>query len=72
MTAQEARKIVEENEISIENILDEIKVRAEDGYRCTIHSKLSINRVEKLISLGYSVREFTDPFNGIVNTIIEW
>ena len=72
MKATEAEKISEENEISLEEIFKEIAGSASNGNRhCIIFGYVHYLKIDKIVSDGYKVSQFTDPM-GVDLIKIEW
>ena len=62
MKASEAKRISEDNEISLEVIFKQVKGSAENGNKHSlIFGYVSNKRIAEIISEGYKVSQFTDP-----------
>jgi len=72
MKASEAKRISEENEISLDEIFKQIEQSASNRNKhCVIFYYLSPLRIGEIISEGYKVSQFTDPM-GTDCIKIEW
>ena len=62
MKASEAKRISEDNEISLEEIFKEIENSASNRNKhCVIFCYVSPLKIGKIISEGYKVSQFMDP-----------
>jgi len=72
MKASEAKRISEENEVSLEEIFKQIEQSASNRNRhCVLFSYVSPSKIGEIISEGYKVSQFTDPM-GMDLIKIEW
>ena len=72
MKATEAEKISEENEISLKVIFKQVEGSAFNGNRhCIIYGYVHYLKIDKIVSDGYKVSQFTDPM-GVDFIKIEW
>lgn len=73
MKASEAREISNEKAITLKDILNGIKSNAEYGDTCHFtppNRQITTEIIGQLMSLGYSIKEHTDPINGFKMYII--
>ena len=62
MKASEAKRISEENEISLDEIFKQIEESASSrNNHCVIYCYVSPLRIGEIISEGYKVSQFTEP-----------
>lgn len=71
MKASEARKITDQNGISLTEALKRIEGQAKIGVSCVMFDNMNPDTLQRLFDLGYRVSKFTDPV-GFELTKIEW
>jgi hypothetical protein len=74
MKAEEALSITKQKAPTLENVLANIKTQAENGFNNYWLMGVFINPelMQALLSLGYSIRQHTDAFNGMKGLNISW
>lgn len=75
MKAHEARAISNENKITLQAVLSGIAQSAKQGDTQHITppgKELTLDIIQELTRKGYSIKEHTDPFNGMTGFIIGW
>ena len=72
MKANEARKLTEENQITLDKAIDSIHSSASSG--CGVMSFINLGHdvMTQLIGLGYKVSLFTDPVTADKVHRVEW
>lgn len=71
MKATEAKRITEQNQLSLTDALKQIEGAANSGRSAYVFDNLHLDTFTRLIELGYKVSKFTDPM-GWDFTKIEW
>lgn len=71
MKATEARKLTEQNGVSLENALESIRSHANQGIKSHLFDYVNNDVLIKLLDLGYKISKFTDN-TGYEITRIEW
>lgn len=73
MNATEAKRISEENKISLEEVLEQIKNGAKNGHeQLPLHGKqISDETCKELMRFGYKINMFLDPMN-VESYMINW
>ena len=71
MKATEARKLTDQNGVSLTEVLEQIKKQAERGASAVFYDNMNPDTLQRLFDLGYRCSKFTDPM-GIEMTRLEW
>lgn len=71
MNANEARKLTEENQMSLTDAIKSIEASAKRGDKMCLFPNLHQDTLYRLIGMGYKISKFTDPM-GLEVDRIEW
>lgn len=71
MKATEAKRITEQNGVSLTDALKRVEDQAKRGANIVMFDNMNNDTLQQLFDLGYRVSKFTDPM-GLEVTRIEW
>jgi len=71
MKATEAKKITEQNQLSLTAALNIIEEQAKAGRNMAMFDNLHDDTFNRIVELGYRVSKFTDPL-GVMFIRVEW